>query len=69
MNRGTGASANRVSTAVELSTTCTNPAPPMKTKLPIRLAITKERATGTPSAIRAITIPSKKNPAVYHSTV
>ena len=68
MNMGTGPSVKRVMSEVELSTICVHPAmSPMKIRTPTMLVVMKVRATGTPIAMRNITIPISVRRAQYHS--
>src|SRR5690606_28722376 len=68
MNMGTGPSVKVVISAVELSTICVNAGvPPMKIRAPMMLVVMKVNATGTPIAMKKMTIPIRVARAQYHS--
>jgi hypothetical protein len=68
MNIGTGPSVKRVSSDVELSTICVQATQsPMKIRAPMMFAVMNVMATGTPIAMKNITMPIKIASAQYHS--
>ena len=67
MNMGTGPSVNRLMSSVELSATWIKPAVPEKMMIARKLVAMNENATGTPSAMKNITMPSSRAKAQYHS--
>ena len=67
MNMGTGPRVNRLMSSVELSATWIIPEVPAKMMIAIKLVAMNENATGTPSAMKNITMPNSRAKAQYHS--
>ena len=67
MNIGTGPRMNRVISWVELSATWISPEMSAKIAMAMKLVAMNANATGTPSAMKEITMPSSRAKAQYHS--